>query len=403
MNATKSAINNRALSYIEQHWQHMIRSVPHDTDTLIGLPHPFPIPRDGGASNAGMFQEMYYWDSFFISLGLFDTPHEHLIVDVAENFAYLVERFGIIPNGTRFYFLSRSQPPFFTQQIKLALRLSEHQFNQSKHSWLERMLDSAEREHVNVWLGDAQPHHRRVYCGLSRYFDINYLDILASCESGWDHSTRCDDRWLDHLPVDLNCILYQRECDMAEFASQLGDSVRAQKWQSAAEQRRNTIQKLMWDDARGFYFDFDWRAERINPDASLAGFYAMWAGVATHAQAVRMTADWLPQFLCSGGLVSTLKREAGKQWASPNGWAPLQWIVTEGLQRYGFLNESQEVRRRWLNTCAHAFEATGKFFEKYSVMQTEHDAEEGVYGQLTGFGWTNGVYVDFCHKLTTNN
>ena len=51
--------------------------------------------------------------------------------------------------------------------------------------------------------------------GLSRYFDINYLDSLASCESGWDHSTRCDDRWLQHLPVDLNAILYAREMDFA--------------------------------------------------------------------------------------------------------------------------------------------------------------------------------------------
>jgi alpha,alpha-trehalase len=139
---------------------------------------------------------MYYWDSFFISLGLVGTPYAHLIADVAENFAALIERFGVIPNGTRYYFLSRSQPPFFTEQIKLARAVAPPTSEVASPAWLARMLGLAEREHETVWLGTAQPHHRLVHRGLSRYFDINYLDVLASCESGWDHSTRCDDRWL---------------------------------------------------------------------------------------------------------------------------------------------------------------------------------------------------------------
>lgn len=380
-----------ALAYIEGLWPQLIRSNLHDTGTLIGLPRPYPVPR-ASPTGSGMFQEMYYWDSYFISLGLIGTPQAQVIVDVAENFAALIERFGLIPNGSRFYFLSRSQPPFFTQQVQLARALNPD------HAWLARMLALAEQEHQTVWMGTEQPHHRCVHRGLSRYFDINYLDILASCESGWDHSTRCNDRWLEHLPVDLNSILYVRERDMAEFGAELGDEQRAAYWRKRAAERLATMQELMWDEHAGFFFDYDYHAGRLNPHLSLAGFYPLWAGIATPAQAARVVASHLPAFLQPGGLVTTMVSEHGKQWAWPNGWAPLQWIVVAGLERYGFRAEAREVRLRWLATCANQFEHTGAFWEKYNVVDPSAVIEPGMYGQLQGFGWTNAVFADFVRQ-----
>lgn len=381
----------RVLEHIERMWEPLTRFQPHDAGTLIGLPRPYVVPSDGA-----MFQEMYYWDSFFISLGLVGTPHAHLIADVAENFAYLIERFGVIPNGTRYYFLSRSQPPFFIEQIKLALAAAPE--STGAPGWLARMLDLAEREHETVWLGTAQPHHRLVHRGLSRYFDINYLDVLASCESGWDHSTRCDERWLEHLPVDLNSILYARECDLADFAERLGQPERAARWRARAAARQATIVELMWDETEGFFFDYDFRAEQINPHASLAGFYPLWAGLASAEQAAKIVERWLPRFQQPGGLVTTLTEQAGRQWAWPNGWAPLQWLVAAGLERYGYRAEAREARRRWSETCLNAFERTGAFWEKYNVVAPHASTEEGLYGQLHGFGWTNGVLVDFLRQ-----
>jgi alpha,alpha-trehalase len=396
--AQVSARYAAALAYIDNLWPRLIRQVPHDAGTLIGLPRPFPVPR-ASPSGSGMFQEMYYWDSYFISLGLVGTPHEQVVVDVAENFAALIERFGLIPNGSRFYFLSRSQPPFFTQQIKLALSLG---LSTLDDVWLARMRALAEQEHEQVWLGTEQPHHRQVYRGLSRYFDINYLDVLASCESGWDHSTRCNDRWLDHLPVDLNSILYVREQDLADFAERLGDVTRAAEWRTRAEMRRTAMHELMWDAQAGFFFDFNYREEQPNLHPSLAGFYPLWAGLADDAQAARMVKQWLPRFLQPGGLVTTLVSEAGKQWAWPNGWAPLQWIVASGLERYGYVAQADAVRRHWCDLCARQFERTGAFWEKYNVAtadETDGPLEEGLYGQLQGFGWSNAVFVDFCRQM----
>jgi alpha,alpha-trehalase len=382
-----------ALEYINAYWPRIVRHNPDDQGTLIGLPRPYLVPSDGP-----MFNEMYYWDSYFIALGVVGTNLESIVVDIVDNMAYLLDRFGFVPNGSRFYFTSRSQPPFFTQLVWLALEVKKRRGDADCDAWLQTMMARGEREHEVVWLGAAQPHHRVIYDGLSRYFDINYLDILASCESGWDHSTRCDERWLEHLPVDLNSILYVRELDFARAADMLGDPAKAQSWRDRAEARAEKIRALMWDEAAGFFFDYDVTAKACNPHASLAGFFPLWAGLATPDQAQRAVETWLPQFLKPGGLVTTLRAQEGRQWAWPNGWSPLQWIVDAGLERYGFAAESRDVRVRWLENNARVFERTGLMWEKYNVVDPDAHGEGGVYGHVTGFGWTNAVFADFARR-----
>jgi alpha,alpha-trehalase len=382
------------LAYIGDYWPKIIRHRPHDEETHIGLPQPYMVP-----SHGAMFAEMYYWDSFFMSLGVIGTDHEHLVVATAENMAFLLERFGLIPNASRYYFLSRSQPPLFTAQIRLAEQVKLRRGDTDIPVWLERMARLAEQEHERVWLGAAQPHHRLVYQGLSRYFDINYLDFLASCESGWDHSNRCQDRWLDHVPVDLNAILYAREQDLADFYRRLGQPERASVWAERAAARAETIRRLMWDEQAGFFFDYDWRREQITPTPSLAGFYPLWAGLATEAQAERAITEWLPRFEKRGGLVTSLRARAGRQWAYPNGWAPLQWIVVSGLERYGYGDIAQRIMLKWCRNCEAVFAATGAMWEKYHVLRVGADIEEGLYGSVPGFGWSNAVFVDFVRRI----
>jgi alpha,alpha-trehalase len=387
-----------ALTYIDEYWPRLIRHHPRQKGTLIGLPRPYLVPSDGP-----MFQEMYYWDTLFMALGLAGTEHENLIFDMTENLAFLFRRFGVIPNGSRFYFLSRSQPPVFTALIWMGYELKCKRGEPDAQHFLRKMMSLAEKEHETVWLGTEQPHHRQVFAGLSRYFDINFLDMLASCESGWDHSTRCDDRWLEHLPVDLNSILYAREMDLARAAELLGDGRRAMHWHQRATERSVTMQQLMWNEGEGFFFDYDWVNERRNPHLSLAGFYPLWAGLATQEQAERVVRDWLPRFEFSGGLVTTLEQKMGRQWAYPNGWAPLQWVVVQGLERSGFHEDARRLRERWCANCARIFAVTGTMWEKYNVVDVSTQPESGLYGSLAGFGWTNGVFVDFARKISLSS
>ncbi|MEP6985567.1 MAG: trehalase family glycosidase [Chloroflexota bacterium] len=382
------------LDYITAFWPKIIRQQLQDEQTRIGLPKPYIVP-----GNGEMFQEMYYWDSFFEALGVVGTEYEHLVMDMTENMLYLFNRFGVIPNGSRYYFLSRSQPPLLNEMIWLSYNILVKKDKLSADAFLASAMQASEREHETVWHGTEQPHKRLLYRGLSRYYDINVLDMLASCESGWDHSTRCDDRWLEHLPVDLNAMLYRRECDYERVATMQGDTSRAESWAARAAKRRETMIDLMWDGGQGFFFDYDVANKTCNTAPSLAGFYPLWAKLATPEQAARIVRDWLPRFEFPGGLVTTLDSKAGRQWAYPNGWAPLNWIVTEGLANYGFNDEAQRIRRAWCDNCAAVFTETGAMWEKYNVVQIGGKEEGGLYGSVRGFGWSNGVFVDFARKL----
>jgi len=390
----KPELKQTILDYIDSYWEKIIRSNIDDVKTLFALPKPYLVPSDGH-----LFQEMYYWDSFFMALALPGTKYEHLAFDMTENCAYMMQRFGLIPNGNRYYMLSHSQPPLFMNMIWMCYSLLSPTDENAALAYLERMLPFAEKEHEEVWLGLAQPHHRLVYKGLSRYFDINYLDVLAACESGWDHSTRCDDRLLEHVQIDLNSILYMRESYFSRGWTILGNEERALYWAERAEQRKKTVTELMWHEESGFFFDYDFRREWINLHPSLAGFYPLWSGLATQEQAERMVSEWLPRFECPGGLVTTLAQQSGRQWAAPNGWAPLQWIVVDGLMRYGFIEQARRLMQKWCSNCATVFNRTGQMWEKYNVVEIDHLPEEGLYGSVTGFGWSNSVFVDFVRRL----
>jgi alpha,alpha-trehalase len=382
------------LDYIDRYWARLIRSNPDDRQTLIGLPKPYIVPSDGE-----MFQEMYYWDSYFMALGLIGTEYEGLVIDMTDNMAYLFQRFGVIPNATRYYFLSRSQPPFFSAMIRLSYKILSDRGDLNAKQYLSDMIKLAEQEHDTVWLGERQPHHRLVHQGLSRNFDVNFLDSMAHCESGWDHSTRCDERFLEHLPVDLNAILASCEMDIAWAHAELGNDQLAQEWEQKALNRNQVIRELMWDEDLGFFFDYDYVRQTRHHHASLAGFFPLWSGTASAEQAKRIVDEWLPQFEKPGGLVTSLDAQTGRQWAAPNGWAPLQWLVTAGLERYGFKDQANRVRKKWLNANCLIFEKTGALWEKYNVVDVHGLPEEGLYGSVRGFGWTNAVFANFEQSL----
>lgn len=414
------------LQYIGNYWPQLIQNDPPnptDDGTLIGLPRPYLIP------SRREFSEMYYWDSYFMVLGMLQTDREQLILDIVENCAYLIERFGFIPNANRYYLTSRSQPPFFTQLMRLGYDVKQRRGDGDLNAYLERMRKLAAREQETAWISpgtDTHRHERLVHRGLSRYRDVNANHFNSSCESGWDHSTRCDGfrigqesgRWLDFLPVCLNSILFVRERDLEWAANTVGDMQDAQRWADRATTRAATMHELMWSEERQFYYDYEY-APAAGTDAkpaidrheTLAGFYPLWAGLATKPQAESMVRHWLPRFLHAGGLVTSLPSGMiGRQWAYPNGWAPLQWLIVSGLERYGYRHEAQVVRRWWCDNCAYVFRhgagpkalGQGMLIEKYNVVQVGQLPEHGMYGSGVGFGWSNAVFVDFARALSVD-
>jgi alpha,alpha-trehalase len=386
-----------ARKYIETYWAKTERFHPNDDESLLGLPKPYLVP-SYSAKIGFDYNELYYWDSYFMVQGMLDASHQELVSGILEDLLALFERFKVIPNASRTYLTGRSQPPFLTTFI-----FDIYQAYDPGTAWLKQAMDIAKREYDTVWMGVKKPNERQVYEGLSRYYDINYLHDLAEAESGWDMTPRFDRKALNYLPVDLNALLFKYETDFARAARIFNDRREAAKWDDKAEQRRIIMNKLMWDRIRGLYYDFNFVKEKRGNVSSLAAYFPMWAGMVDEKQAAAMVKA-LRRFENKGGLATTDALPLGQfvlgsmptQWAYPNGWAPLHYVVIRALERYGYHADARRIAMKWLKTNLNWFNENKVFLEKYNVVSPEKPPLKGVYPSQTGFGWTNAVFERFC-------
>lgn len=396
----QKALKN-ALKYIDEYWEKITHHTPEDSDTLVGLPYPYVIPASDPASSFH-FEEQYYWDSYFIALGLKGSKNKVLVEGILENLFVMYRRFGMIPTASRMYFTSRSQPPLLTSFI-----FHVYDSYGKDKEWLAARIAIAKEEYETVWMSEKHPKWHRVHQGLSRYYDINVLHDLAEAESGWDMTPRFERKCLDFLPVDLNSLLYKYETDFARADEILGDEKSAAKWLKAAEKRRNAMNKLMWGKFRGFYFDYNYQRKVLGDIWSLASYYTMWAGLASDEQAKKLVEN-LPKFEKKGGLMTTARPlidtngvfgSLKTQWANPNGWAPLQYMTVMGLRRYGYEKQAKRIATAWVKNNLDWFNKHGEFLEKYNVMNVKKMPLEGVYPSQRGFGWTNAIFVYFVEEF----
>lgn len=393
-----------ALDYIDSYWPKLERYHPRDDESLLGLPNKYLVPafEEGHEFD---FNEMYYWDSYFMVQGMYDADHKQLVIGMLENLVSMFERFKIIPNASRTYLMGRSQPPFLTSFI-----WEVYEAYDMDRKWLKRMMKAAEGEYQTVWMGTKKPNARQVYKGLSRYYDINHLSDLAEAESGWDMTTRFGRKAMNFVPVDLNALLYRYEMDFARYYHLIDDKRTASKWEIAAKYRKNVMDGLMWSNLRGVYFDYNYAKEKRGTVSSLATYYPMWAGMVDKKQAEQLVKA-LRRFEHRGGLATTDGQALNQmvpgavapghlptQWAFPNGWAPLHYLVIKGLERYGYHDDARRIALKWLRTNLDWFNKNGVFLEKYNVVQPEKPPAKGVYPSQTGFGWTNAVFERLCQE-----
>lgn len=409
-----SSENSPIIEHIEKLWDELERSPDNNkkVSTRINLPFPYIVP-------GGRFNEIYYWDSYFTMLGLAHFGKWNVIEYMIENFAWMIDKFGFIPNGNRSYFLSRSQPPFFSLMIELLAKNKGTEIYKKYLPHLEKEYDFWTKEYEpdvtkSIKLGDDilqrycdQQNSPRVEMystdlELEGNLKINsnfYREIRSACESGWDFSARWfrnpNDLKTIHtteiLPVDLNCLLYKLEKIIAKANLICGKKELSDNFEKLAKNRAECINKYFWNEEKGYYFDYDWKEMKTKEVYSLAGAFPLLFEIASPKQAEKCSKNISDIFLQKGGVVST-PLSTGQQWDSPNGWAPLQYTTVTALENYGYTDLANEIKSRWIDLNKKVYANTGKMMEKYNVINMNLENGGGEYPVQDGFGWTNGIF-----------
>jgi alpha,alpha-trehalase len=265
--------------------------------SLISLPNVAIVPGE-------RFRETYYWDTFWVALGLLECDMFSTATGVIRNLLYMVERFGFVPNGSRVYYLNRSQPPVLATAVRAVYEKTRDidllkyavPLLQREHVYMtkpEKCVNVVSQKTGNLhtlsryWAYTEKPrpesyredlHTAQEFCELfcnkidSKESDQLradlFRDIASAAESGHDFSSRWFEdrqsirtiRTTKIVPADLNGFMFKMERDLAWLARQLEQNVEsvedvenaqevAVKFEIMAETRRNAIFEVLWDDS----------------------------------------------------------------------------------------------------------------------------------------------------------
>ncbi|KAL3834911.1 hypothetical protein ACJIZ3_009647 [Penstemon smallii] len=408
--------------------------------TLLPLKNPVIIP-------GSRFREVYYWDSYWVIRGLLASKMYETAKGIVYNLISLIDEYGHVLNGARAYYTNRSQPPLLSSMVidiynqtgdkdlvlkALPALLKEHKFwNSGIHKVL---IEDAEgtthtlSRYYAMW-NEPRPESSTIDKETASKLTNNcktqlYREIASTAETGWDFSTR----WMRNgpdlttlattsiIPVDLNAYILKMELDITSLANVIGDDITASSFTKAFQARKRAIDSIFWNSDMQQWLDYwlsnsneskevyTWNASGQNKKVFCSNFIPLW--IQLFNSDVKMV-DEVVQSLQNSGLVcpagiATSLTNSGQQWDFPNGWAPIQHMIVEGLVSSGSEQArlvAEDIAVKWIRTNYAAYKKTGTLHEKYDVEKCGDFGGGGEYGPQTGFGWSNGVVLAFLEEF----
>ena len=403
-------MQRKILDYINENFPKTIRLHQEDDDRRIGLPYPYTVP-----CVSDMFQEMYYWDTYFTNVGLIACGNIRQAKNNVDNILYLVDRYGFMPNANLFSFLDRSQPPFLFLMVWDVYAVTDDL------KWLRNAYGILKKEYAFWQENKCLPNGLNSYTGykidpkrLDLIVDYGmtrlgykpdvlddeakktvYMALKSFCESGWDCNSRFLEKPHEFNHVDLNSLLYAMEESMLNFSKVLENGEHLD-WEARMNARKERMQ-VLWSEEAGAFMDYHPIIKRHSDYLSAASLYPLFCGVATQQQAEK-TRNILQEIELPYGISCGEPNPAwGAQWDYPYIWAPIQFIAYHAMIRYGYCEDAKRIARKYIDLIEKNFEKTGNLWEKYDGITGETVNAE--YDAPKMLGWTSGVYVYFCNVL----
>ncbi|XP_046987728.1 trehalase-like [Schistocerca americana] len=406
-----------------------------DHYSIIYVPNPVIVP-------GGRFREFYYWDSYWIVRGLLVSQMYNTVKGMLHNLLSIVDLYGFIPNGGRKYYAMRSQPPLLIPMIKSYVDetkdidfVKEHIVTMEKEfqHWMVNHTIKIEKDGVQYKLaryfdlssGPRPESYREDYTSAQIFRTAEekeafYSELKTAAESGWDFSTRwfilnatnkgnltnLKVRYI--IPVDLNSIIFWNAKILSDFfMNVVNDAEKSSVYEEIAEQWKEAVTKVLWHEEVGAWLDYDTINEIKRDYFYPSNLAPLWTGCYYQSD---MTSDRVAkimkyleksQIMTNQGGIPTTMEHSGEQWDYPNAWPPLQYIMIMGLNATGddwAKALALELTERWVHSNYKAFNSSEAMFEKYDATVPGGFGGGGEYEVQLGFGWTNGIILEFLDK-----
>lgn len=395
----------------------------------LPMKYPFVVP-------GGRFIEIYYWDTYWTIEGLLVCGMLQTVRQSIENFVEFIKKFGFIPNGSRVYYLNRSQPPYFSQMVMRYFdfcmqsdQLSNAQKEDVKKFVLGEALDCMIKEYafwmknksVDVKISDRRSCKLNVFrANTSRprpesYFEdlhtasqLNtneekeklYLDIATAAESGIDFSSR----WFkdpmnmntiqtsDLIPVDLNAVMYKNELIISDLSRVKGDLNIARKFKMLSLKRRFAINKILWCADINCWADYNFKTSQFTDHFYVSNLSPLWFDIKppNNLKETDLIELHLSSLIDNYHGIPYSFINSNQQWDFPNIWAPNQHNLIEFLNKFD-QNLALKLARKFFSSIYKGWMSSKAFYEKYNAHTPGERGHGGEYEVQSGFGWTNGV------------
>ncbi|XP_033247646.1 uncharacterized protein LOC117188236 [Drosophila miranda] len=399
--------------------------------SIVYVPNPVIVP-------GGRFIEFYYWDSLWIIRGLLLCGMHDTARGMIDNFLSIVRQYGFVPNGGRIYYYGRSQPPMLIHMMKSYVDITmDEKYAIQSLPQLETEFDNFIEKHQVQVKGRTMYHYKDCSTGprpesyredVASAADFlsepekerHYTQLKSACESGMDFSSRWfiardgtnrgtlkDIQTTSIVPVELNVILFRSAKILVEFNRKAGNTAKVEEYSDIACGLVKAVRDVLWNEEAGIWLDYDLLNNKPRPYFSASNFSPLWArayplvdtekiarGVMNYIKTHKL--DDYP-----GGVPNTMNKETGQQWDYPNVWPPMMFMIIDGLYNLGTPEArtmSERWAHRWVKNNYEAYSQTGFMFEKYNCEKFGSGGGGGEYQNQTGFGWTNGIILEYLFR-----
>ncbi|OGH19247.1 MAG: hypothetical protein A3F31_02810 [Candidatus Levybacteria bacterium RIFCSPHIGHO2_12_FULL_38_12] len=329
------------------------------------LPYDYLVP-------SGYYEEQWDWDAFFIGMALAsDIPSEGIFLrNVALNLLHNSRNDGYIPgcitkDGPEGGHRSFLMKPFLAQGAYFASNfLKDFSWIAPHFSQLKTVVLYREK---NVW-------NKKYNLGV-------WTNIMASGAdnnvSGFGYPEN------SVVATDLNTFVYQEYKAMSLIAEQLRKTKEYDYFSKRASEIKNNINKYLWDESDGIYYNIDSRDGSFIKRVSYNSFHPLWAHIANKERTNKFIKNYVlnSKKLWSNYGIRTLAKDDKEynnaniikpysNWQGPV-WPIANYFAVSALLNYGFQKEAVDVAKKVAKLCLDDIKKTGGMHENY-------DAETGL-------------------------